>query len=378
MGDASPRVKGVIVLDGFSRAFAVNLAQTLRQAPQEQPLTQGLQPGLSTAAVANGPTAVSITVRRDLTGSPEVRFAQLGLTREDARQVKVMSGLALTHLSRHTAIAFGISESGRTLQQRLVAAADHAFIVARDPMTRMGFYANAASSLGVRQSVGRLGITLTSERGHVYEPWADPRLAQPRYGIDSLTLDRRFGRALVTLGASRLTEQQTVLGAQLGGPVGAGGATSWFVDAGSRYDLGHGWQLGANYRRGWTSMPGLGGLARDGRLSTDAWSFDLAKDDAFRPGDSLAIRLMQPLRVRSGGLNLVVPVSYDYSTLTAGYENQVFNLTPSGREIDLEAVYGVPFLGGRLTANAYARRQPGNIAALAPDIGTALRFSVGF
>ncbi|HEX4738144.1 MAG TPA: S8 family peptidase [Allosphingosinicella sp.] len=378
MGDASPRVKGVIVLDGFSRAFAINFAQTLRQAPQEQPLTQALQPGLSTAAVANGPTAVSLTVRRDLMGHSATAFTQLGLTREDARQVKVLSGLALTRLSRNTAIAFGISESGRTLQQRLAAAADHAFLVARDPMTRMGFYANAASSVGVRQSVGRLGITLTSERGHVYEPWADPRLAQPRYGVDSMTLDRRFGRALLSLGASRLSEQQTVLGAQLAGPVAAGGATSWFADAGGRYDFGHGWGLAASYRRGWTSMPGLGGLARDGRLSTDAWSFDIAKGDAFRPGDSFAIRLMQPLRVRSGGLNMVVPVAYDYSTLTASYEAQFFNLAPTGREIDLEAVYGVPFLGGRLTANAYARRQPGNIAALAPDIGTALRFSVGF
>jgi hypothetical protein len=371
-------LKGVVVLDGFSRAFVMNFAQTLRQAPQEQPLAQALQPGLSTAAVGAGPTAVSITVRRDLMDHSEVGFARLGLTREDARQVKVLSGLAVTRLSHRTAVAFGISESGRSLQQRLVAAADHAFLVARDPMTRMGFYANAASSVGVRQSVGRAGVTLTSERGHVFDAWADPRLAQPRYGIDALTLDRRFGHALVTLGATRLAEQQTVLGAHLTGPAGAGGATSWFVDAGGRYDLGHSWQLGAAYRRGWTSMPGVGGLARSGRLSTEAWSFDVAKENALRPGDSFAIRLMQPLRVRSGGLALNVPVSYDYSTLTASYESQFFNLAPTGREIDLEAVYGVPFLGGQLTANAYARRQPGNIAALAPDVGGAFRFSVRY
>jgi hypothetical protein len=292
--------------------------------------------------------------------------------------VKVLSGLAVTRLSHGTAVAFGISESGRTLQQRLVAASDHAFLVARDPMTRMGFYADAASSIGVRQSVGRFGITLTSERGHVYQPGADPRLFQPRYGVDSLTIDRRFGRALVTLGATRLAEEQTVLGAQLGGAVGTGGGTSWFADAGARYDLGHGWSLDGSYRRGWTSMPGLGGLAQNGRLATDAWSFDVARDNAFRPGDSIAVRIMQPLRVRSGGLDLIVPVSYDYSTLTASYQGQFFNLGPTGREIDLEAVYGVPFLSGQLTANAFARRQPGNIAALAPDVGGALRFSVDF
>ena len=96
------------------------------------------------------------------------------------------------------------------------------------------------------------------------------------------------------------------------------------------------------------------------------------------PGDSFAIRLMQPLRVRSGGLSLNVPVAYDYTSLSATYESQLFNLAPNGREIDLEAVYGVPFAGGRLTANAFARRQPGNIAALAPDLGGALRFSTSF
>ena len=167
-------------------------------------------------------------------------------------------------------------------------------------------------------------------------------------------------------------------GARLTGLAGAGGATSWFVDAGSRYDFGHGWGIGANYRRGWTSMPGAGGLSQGGRLSTDAWSFDIAKEGAFRPGDSFALRIMQPLRVRSGGLALSVPVSYDYSTLSAGYESRFFNLAPTGHEIDVEAVYGTHLLGGQITGNAFVRRQPGNIAALSPDVGAAIRFTLGF
>ena len=105
---------------------------------------------------------------------------------------------------------------------------------------------------------------------------------------------------------------------------------------------------------------------------------NIAKESAFRPGDSFALRVMQPLRVRSGGLALSVPVSYDYSTLAAGYESRFFNLAPTGRELDVEAVYGVTALGGRLTANAFVRRQPGNIAALSPDVGAAMRFSLGF
>jgi hypothetical protein len=144
-------------------------------------------------------------------------------------------------------------------------------------------------------------------------------------------------------------------------------------------DLGRGWGIQAAYRRGWTSTSGLGGgLAQGGNLSTDAWRFDIAKVNALRPGDRFALRLMQPLRVRSGGLGLHVPVSYSYDTLSAGYEDRFFNLAPTGREIDLEAAYGTRLWGGNLTANAFVRREPGHIEAMKDDYGAAIRFTLGF
>ena len=113
---------------------------------------------------------------------------------------------------------------------------------------------------------------------------------------------------------------------------------------------------------------------------TDAWSLDLGRTNALRPGDRFALRLMQPLRVRSGGLDLMVPVSYSYDSLSAGYESRFLNLAPTGREIDLEAAYGFDMLAGagHLSANAFARRHPGNVAAMDPDLGAAIRFTLGF
>jgi hypothetical protein len=89
---------------------------------------------------------------------------------------------------------------------------------------------------------------------------------------------------------------------------------------------------------------------------------------------------MQPLRVRSGGFDLNVPVSYSYDTLSAGYESRFLNLAPTGREIDLEAAYGLDLFAGagHLSANAFARRHPGNVAAMEADLGAAVRFSLGF
>ena len=92
----------------------------------------------------------------------------------------------------------------------------------------------------------------------------------------------------------------------------------------------------------------------------------------------LAMRVAQPMRVSSGGLNLRLPTSYDYETLTPGWTIERFGLAPRGREIDVETVYGQPLAGGWVTLNGYWRRQPYNIAAFPNDLGAAIRFSTGF
>ena len=64
-------------------------------------------------------------------------------------------------------------------------------------------------------------------------------------------------------------------------------------------------------------MGASGGFIAGGSLATDAWSADLTRSGLFARGDSLAFRVAQPLRVRSGGYRLNLPVSWDYASLTA-------------------------------------------------------------
>jgi hypothetical protein len=380
MGDARVPVAGMIVLDGFSRAYAMNLASALQRAEQDRPLGRALQPGLSTATAGARGIAVSITVDRRLHGQPEVGLAQLGLTYEDGRKARVLSGIAISRLSPRLAVAMGFSESAKTLERRLTGHHQDAFLVARDPMSRVGFQGDASGSLGARRRLGGVGMTLTAERGEVFQSGFDRSIQQPRYSIASLGLDRRLGRARISLGASRLDEESTTLGARFSPLLGVGGGTSWFADAAASFDLGRGWGAHAAYRRGRTSAAAGAGLAQGGRFATDAWSVDLGKSNALRPGDRFALRLMQPLRVRSGGLNLNVPVSYSYDSLSAAYEDRFFNLAPTGREIDLEAAYGLGLFSGagHLSANAFARRHPGNVAEVDADLGAAIRFTLGF
>jgi hypothetical protein len=379
MGDAKTSLGGIVVLDGFSRAYTMTLASALRRAEQDRPLGRAFQPGLSTATVGARGVAVSITVDRNLTGQPNVGLAQLGLTYEDSRRARLLSGVALSRLSPRLSVALGLAESGKTLERRLTGHYQDAFLVARDPMSRMGFQGDSSGAIGVRHRLGGTGLTVTAERGEVLQPGFDRSVVQPRYSIVALAADRRFGPARLSLGATRLDEQSTAFGARFSPLIGVGGATSWFADAGASVALGRGWNASLGYRLGWTDLPAAAGLAQGGRLATDAWSLDLARTGALRPGDRFAVRVMQPLRVRSGGLDLLVPASYSYDTLSAGYESRFLNLAPTGREIDLEAAYRFDMLGsGHLGANVFARRHPGNVAGLDPDLGAAIRFTLGF
>ena len=96
--------------------------------------------------------------------------------------------------------------------------------------------------------------------------------------------------------------------------------------------------------------------------------------------DSLGLRVAQPLRVEHGGVAMMLPTSYDYSTGIATDTLSRLSLTPSGREVDAELSYGASLLNGNawLGANLYYRRQPGHIASLPDDKGAAVRFSLGF
>ena len=350
----------------------------LNRAPQQRPLAQSLQADLSTGFAAAGGTMVSVTMRRNLQGQPQVGLAQTGMSYEDARSARAIAGFALSRVTPATAVALGFSESGRTLQQRLADRGGSPFLIARDPLARTGFHGGGTTSLGVRHDLGPVALTVTGERGEVQREGPRRNITSPSYSLSSITADRRIGAADLALGVSRLAEEETVLGGRFG--FAAGGSTSYFLDASADYDFGSGWGAGASYRRGWTRMPGTGGLVSDGSLSTDAWALDLYRRDAFASGDRLAFRIAQPLRVRSGGYMLNVPVSYDYSTLGVGYDLRRFNLAPNGREVDFEAAYGIGLLGGAgyLSANAFWRLQPGHVQAAQSDKGAALRFSLGF
>lgn len=378
MGDAAGDLTGAVFLDGYARAYAVDLSRTFSRTARDTRLHSALDGRYSTSSAALGPLAVSVTTSRDPHGSPQARIQPMALSAEQARTASAIAAAAALRLSPKTAVALGFSEGGRALQQRLSGQHGNAFLVARDPLADNGFRARAGSSMGIRHDFGPLAFTMTSEAGEVYEPYPARRPGRSAYRATSLMADRRLGRIRFSFGGSRLDEEATILGGRLSSGFSDAGSTSWFADGAASLDLGGGWGAYAGYRHGWTSIRGGGALVRGGRLSSNAFALDLTKAGAFARSDRIGLRIMQPLRVGAGGLDVDLPVGYDYATGKAAFQHRFFNLAPTGRELNYELSYFMPLAGGNIAANAFLRTDPGHIESMRNDIGGALRFARGF
>ena len=169
-----------------------------------------------------------------------------------------------------------------------------------------------------------------------------------------------------------------MLGARFHDALGPAGATTLFIDAALGWSISDRLRLGAAWRQGFTHARTGGAIGAGSNFASQGWSLDLARADAFKQGDSLGLRISQPLRVASGGLNLTLPTSYDYDTLLAADTTTRLALSPRGRELTTELAWRGPLWAGAASASLFYRRNPGHYASLPNDKGVALSWGVGF
>ncbi len=379
MGDAPVGALGAVILDGYSRAYAVDLAQSIAHATPTRLLGGVVQAGGRQVALSASGMTLAMTLTPVAHG--EVRLLRTELTEVQARQSRAIAGMVTQRLGANTALAFGIASGASALSGQLTGRAEPAYLIARGDA--QGFETHVKGSTAIRQRLGSTGITATAENGDVLSrstsPWVlRSSYQRSRYERFSLGVDRTFGALAAQLSASTLGERDSVLGARFGAGLGGARATTRFVDAAFRWRMGNGWSVGGNWRQGWSAIAVRGGLRGGGTLRSRAFAADIGKNGLFG-GDSGGLRLAQPLRVTGGGLNLVLPTGYDYvSAEVDGWTARRLDLTPAGRELDMEARYARPLLGGLVETNLYWRRDSGNIAGLNDDYGMAMRYGFRF
>ena len=372
-GDAaSGQSLGAVILDGYERAYVLNLAKTLRQATPDSPLARSLRNDMRSAAATAGPISVAMTVRERRDTPLGFALDQINIGPEDAARARLIAGSAVARIDDKTAIAFGFAEGAKAMERRLGNTGSGGFLVARDVVADSGFAAKRGGSVALRRTVGSFGITASAESGEV---WTDIRTSATGspYRLTSIAVDRNFGGTRLGVAMTRLDERQSMLGGRVSDVLGGGGSNSLFLDAEASHQFGSGWSASVTARRGWTSFSA-------GSFQSGAYAADFAKTGIFGSGDRLGLRISQPLRIERGGFAMLLPTGYDYSTGTASSSLSTLSLAPKGREVDGEISYGSMLLNNRawFGGNLFYRRQPGHISAADDDVGAAIRFTLGF
>lgn len=381
MGDAVARASvNTVMVDGYRRAYAIDLAPGIRQATIEPKLYSAVNARQEGLALAAGGVSLAFTV--DPGTIRAVAPVPLWLEVDNFDRARLLAARITARIAPGTDFAFALKEGTSGLEAGLSGQSRPAFLIAREGAGDLGFTARRDGAVALRHGFREFGLTASAESGKV---WTDPLGIQvglradqgdfTRYGVGVDWARKGFA---LSAGASLLDEDETMLGARLASGLAYGGAQSLFLDAGAIVSPARGWSLSADYRRGFTTPDASGIVAQGSHFQTSAWSIDVQRRRLLAANDGLGFRLSQPLRVESGGLTLGVPVGYDYATASAAFGSRSLSLVPSGREMTGELRWYGPLAGGTMTASLFYRSQPGHIAALHDDKGAALRWSAKF
>lgn len=380
MGDARQGPLGAVVLDGFGRAYSLDLAGAIgRAAPDRSVLRGALAARVRSAGTQAGALAMSVTVASD---GRRTALERLMLGRADADEARALAGVVARRLGARASFAVGVAEGSGALQARLAGAREPAFLIARNPLTGLGLDARVDGAGALRRQFGPWSLTVSGERGVVLrerlDGIVDALVEGQGFARAGLGVERRWGPLTASVTGSRVTETATLLGGRFGPALGAPAGRTTMLDVAARWDDSV-WSIGGGYRWGWTAAAMHGGIDGTADLRTRAWSLDVARAGLWAAGDAMALRLAAPLRVARGSLSYRLPSYWDYgagavSAWTAG----ALNLAPTGNALDAEWSYALPLGPADASAHLFYRRDPGNVAALPDDAGAAVRVSLGF
>lgn len=145
--------------------------------------------------------------------------------------------------------------------------------------------------------------------------------------LDRLRLDGRWADLGATLTFDRLDEAAGPLGSEGRGALAMGGATTHLLGVGLRWQATSRLELAAAATAGLTRVAGSEAIDGWSPLVSTAWSLDAVAADMLVAGDSLGLRLGQPLRVERAKARLRLD------------GDDAVDLVPSGRELDLELAW---------------------------------------
>jgi hypothetical protein len=370
----------LVAKDDYGRGFQLDLSSAIRiQGP-----TQSARP----LAVSDRQTRLR---QRSLTDGSQLLFA---VEDAPAREASLGDNLPASRLG-----GFSLVSSPQSGLQWAVGGngqADHFFggghglaentdilpSLANPAFALVPGHGHVGMGLRLDQGWTVKGGVLNSATADIFarQSVAEPSRPRASAWVAGLAYNSESHAMGVTMG--RLTERDALLGARGESLLEFdGNARSLFTHVDAVGKLGDGMSVFASYT--WVNTPasqtsGAGLVSGHGALKAEAFSLGLGLDDAMRSGDRLKFTLSQPLRLRSGTLNLMIPEFQDQDGSLA-YGAVSLGMAPVGREIRSELSYGLPLSGKEeVSASLMHRSEPGHDQAQPDDVSLSLKWSKWF
>ena len=386
MGDALARTTlSTIVTDRYDRAYTYQLGSRSRNAAQVERLRGVVNRSGISVGTASDALSMAFTVAEGPRAGGLGWAQQLQLSSEDAQAARVLAARVAARIAPDTKLGFAISQSANGLVAQLQGTKRPAFRIAPQAGGDDGFFQSSEFALAARHQLGAWGLTVSADRGDAFlganrqagDVISGVKERRPTASI-GFAADRNIAGVDTMVSLTWLQEDDTLLGGHFHDALGIQGADTLFFDAEAGHEFARSWRIGGAYRHGFTRPRGSALVGTGSQLQSQAWSFDVTRYGALTRGDSLGLRVSQPLRVSGGALLLDLPVAYDYATESAIFGRQRLSLSPEGREVMGELAWNGPLLFGRAGASLFYRRDPGHIANSQDDAGVVVSFSAEF
>lgn len=350
-GSFGASASDVMILDGFTRDFTIDLKSFVSSVSQVSQVSQGSR---ITNLFNRKQDWKSSSLRFGETGKIFYAFGENAWEREAAS----LRSSPLTPYERERDVVLEFSDSragldlaagiGRSLGDAMAARPFNLVSLTQafsHPVDHgQGTYAIAGVPFADGSHL-RLGISSAWNQGIKAHPVAALRDNQSSHAF-ALRYDRRSGSALFGLEVGALVEDGALLGS-----VAAGGlaltersTTTWLTLAGQR-GFENGIFLAGRLSAALTD-PGsienslLTGL---GNISSTSFSFGIGRRSTLLPGDALSFTVHQPLHVEQANLTFVSGRARDRQSGHIDFSNRDLSLSPSGRELALETAYQAKF-----------------------------------
>ncbi len=354
--------KTMTVVDSFDGATFAMKADVMTQAPElSNRLADGLRAfGRETETVHAGDAADTTVAWRDVPG---------GLNGERAKRETRVT----TAFSPDTRVSVGYMD---------------------DPSVGLGLVADGTVTTGESRSSGAFlspylgfasdGFSMVTDtkmghgitvRAASFSGHAEDEEDAGAYGAATELAYTPFAGSRVSVQTGFVSEENSFLGSRSSGAAALGRTDTTYVGFSASVDVAAKTELVGSYFLGSSAVQTVpGSLVRSiSGVTSDSFSLGLIQHDAAVSGDRFGLVLNQPLRVRGGSAELDLPTSVNRD-LEVGYSATQAGLTPSGRELDVEAFYAAP-LSDTTTLNTSVmyRHQPDHVASADDEAQVLLR-----